>query len=134
MTAGPVSGRCLCGAIRYAYEGDVNWAGHCHCETCRRQCAAPVTSFFGVDNDRFRWTAGRPAAYASSEGVERLFCGVCGAPMAYRSAQFDHEIHLYAATLDDPSAFEPTAHFFHGERLSWLHLSDDLKKNEVGGL
>jgi len=37
------TGRCLCGAVTYSYEGLENWQAHCHCESCRRATASPMT-------------------------------------------------------------------------------------------
>ena len=58
-----VKGRCLCGGVRYEYEGEVNWTGHCHCESCRRNCSAPMTTFFAVNNGNWRWTGDTPGEY-----------------------------------------------------------------------
>ncbi len=129
-----VTGRCLCGGVRYAYEGKVNWTGHCHCESCRRNCSAPMTTFFALNNGNWRWTGDEPGEYRSSAKAKRYFCKTCGTPMAYWHEKFDYETHFYAASLEDPSGFEPTQHFHYDERLPWLHLSDDLKKHQVGGL
>lgn len=54
--------------------------------------------------------------------------------MAYTHEKFPLETHFYAASLEDPSDFEPTAHFFYSEKLPWLHVEDNLKKHGVGGL
>ncbi len=129
-----VKGHCLCGAVSYAYSGEVNWRGHCHCESCRRNCSAPMTTFFGVNNAQWEWTGAEPQVYQSSAKVRRYFCGACGTPMAYFSDQFPHETHFYAASLEHPEDFAPTVHFFYGEKLPWLHIGDDLKKHGVGGL
>ena len=120
------SGRCLCGAVRYAFDGAPNWQVHCHCESCRRATAAPFTSFLGVPRDRFRWTAEAPATFASSPGATRSFCATCGTQMAYQTSDCPHEIDLYAATLDDPSGFRATRHVHWDEHLPWLHLADGL--------
>ena len=45
---------------------------------------------------------------------------------------FPDETHLYAASLDDPNLYRPTAHIFWSERLPWIELSDDLPKHEKG--
>ncbi len=127
------TGRCLCGAVSFAYEGRENWRAHCHCESCRRACAAPFTTFLGVPDTAFRWTGRAPATYASSEGVQRSFCPVCGSQVAYKADRYPDEIHLYAALLDDAAAFEPRGHVHWAERLPWIHLSDDLKKKEGSG-
>ncbi|MGB3313058.1 MAG: GNAT family N-acetyltransferase, partial [Albidovulum sp.] len=120
------TGRCLCGAVRFAFEGAPNWQMHCHCESCRRATAAPFTSFLAVNLAAFRWTGIPPAGRDSSPGVRRYFCAACGTPMGYQSTARAHEIDLYAATLDDPSSYVPTNHVHWNERVSWLHPNDGL--------
>lgn len=122
------SGRCLCGAVAYEFEGEPLWSSYCHCETCRRTCSAPVAAFLGVDRIAFRWTGEAPAAYESSPGVRRLFCGRCGSPMAYDSERDMRVIHLYAASLDEPAAYRPTLHVHHAERLPWFDVKDGLPR------
>lgn len=123
-----LSGHCLCGAVTWTAKGPELWASYCHCESCRRNCAAPVTAFFGVPRAGFRWTGAKPAAYASSPGVTRRFCGTCGTPMAYLTDEDPAGIHLYAATLDDPAAYRPRQHVFHATHLPWLKIDDDLPR------
>lgn len=120
------SGHCLCGAVRFSFEGAPNWQAHCHCESCRRATASPFTSFLGVSHATFRWTGTPPAERESSPGVRRSFCAACGTPMAYQSPTRPHEIDLYAAALDDPSSYAPTHHVHWNERLPWVKLADGL--------
>lgn len=124
-------GHCLCGRIAFHFDGVPNWQAHCHCESCRRNCAAPMTSFFGIDHGKWRWTGDAPALYASSPGVRRYFCPHCGTPMAYESDRWPHERHFYAATLDDPSAFQPTEHVNWNEHLPWAAPADRLPRRYV---
>lgn len=122
------SGRCLCGAVSYEFDGPPNWQAHCHCESCRRATSSPFTSFFAVDHARLRFTGIAPATYVSSPGVARSFCPRCGSPVAYQSPARAHELDLYALTLDDPSRFAATVHVHFNERLPWLHLADGLPR------
>ncbi len=121
-------GHCLCGAVSWEYEGKETWACYCHCDDCRRNCAAPVTAFIGVPLGSFRWTGATAKSYASSPGVQRHFCDTCGTPMAFEAEHYEEEIHLYAASLDKPEDFEPKFHVHYEERLPWLHMNDDLEK------
>lgn len=114
------TGRCLCGKIRFEFSGPVNWSGYCHCESCRRNCAAPVTAFIGVPNAAYRWTGDTPATYASSDHATRYFCDRCGTPMAYASTKYPDEIHFYTASLDRPEAFPPTTQYHRRERIKWF--------------
>lgn len=122
------SGHCLCGAVAFAFEGEPNWQAHCHCESCRRNCSAPYTSYLGVSHGKWRWTGKVPGVYLSSPGVRRHFCPDCGTPMAFEGESWPHEIHFYAASLSDPAAYRPTAHANWNEHLPWVAVADGLKK------
>lgn len=122
-------GGCQCGALRYTTTGSPFWSMHCHCQSCRRATGAPVASFFGMNRGQVTWDGAR-SFYNSSPGVTRGFCPACGTPMLYMSTRWPGEVHLYAATLDDPGLYEPTAHVHWAERVPWLTLDDELTKHE----
>jgi hypothetical protein len=125
----PFTGRCLCGAVTFRGTEPPLWQAHCHCESCRRATASPFTSFLGLQDGTWNWTGAAPRTYQSSPGTFRDFCPTCGTQMAYHSDRIPGERHFYAATLDDPSEFTPTAHDHADEMLPWLHLADDLPRS-----
>jgi hypothetical protein len=127
-----VTGRCLCGDIRYEYRGAPKVL-HCHCESCRRHTSSPVASFVCVPADGFRYTKGTPAAYASSPGVTRTHCGRCGSPMTYTSNR-NTQVDIYVGTLDDPAAIAPTYHAFTEEQLPWFEIADALPRFAQGSI
>lgn len=126
-------GHCLCGDVAFEYSGPENWRGHCHCESCRRNCSAPFTTFMGVPRTAFRWTGKAPGVYQSSPGVRRLFCAHCGTPMAFEADRYPDEIHLYAASLEESSGFVPDFHVHWAEKVPWVQLADDLPKYPHSG-
>lgn len=123
-----MKGHCHCGAVFWESSAPVAWSCYCHCEDCRRNCAAPVTAFIGIPHDAVRWGGEAPKTYRSSKGVERLFCGTCGTQMAYRNARDTANLHLYTATLENPAALPPRFHVFHAEHLGWLNINDSLPR------
>lgn len=127
------TGRCLCGAVRYAAEGEPLWVAHCHCESCRRASGAPMVTWAGFRRGEVRWTAATPKAYASSQGVERRFCPECGTPLTYESTRWPDETHILAATLDDPDSVTPTRHVYWAEHLSWMAPGDSLPRHAGTG-
>ena len=122
-------GRCLCGAVTYEFSGPEIWRAYCHCESCRRAISSPVAAFLGVPRAAFRFTGTAPAVYRSSPGVRRLFCARCGSPMGYESERWADEMHLYAASLEDPAAYRPQGHVHTAEQLPWFDVKDDLPRN-----
>ena len=123
-----MQGHCHCGAVSWSNSGDVAWCCYCHCEDCRRNCAAPVAAFFGMPHAAHRWTGKQPRTYRSSDKVERLFCPDCGTPMAYCHADDRVNIHLYVCTLDRPETLQPAFHVHTCDQLPWFDTRDDLPR------
>ena len=121
-------GRCLCKAVSFEIDTPIKSCVNCHCESCRRQCSAPMTTYIGVPDAQWRWTGKAPKVYQSSPGVERTFCGNCGTPLSFRSERLSGVMHLYVAAMEEPERFEPELHVAYEEKLSWLNLGDDLPK------
>lgn len=123
-------GGCMCGKVRYRAEGEPVWVLHCHCESCRRSASAPMVTWVGYREEQFGLTGADPKSYASSQGVQRRFCGDCGSQLIFISERWPGEVHILAATLDDPASVTPTGHVYTVEKLPWLHLGDDLPRYE----
>ncbi len=119
-------GRCFCGAVTFEIDAPIKWCVLCHCESCRRQCSAPVTAFVGADHGKWRWTGARPKFRTSSPGVERSFCGDCGSPISYRSEHLSGFMNFHVAAMEQPERFVPTRHVAVEERLPWFPIADDL--------
>ncbi len=121
-------GRCLCKAVNFEIDVPAQSCVNCHCESCRRQCSAPMTTYIGVLDSQWRWTGEAPKLYRSSPGVERTFCGNCGTPISFRSERMSDVMHFYVAAMEEPERFEPELHVAYEEKLSWLNIGDDLPK------
>lgn len=121
-------GHCLCSTIRFAFEGEPNWVVHCHCESCRRAASAPVVTWISVPRAYLRFTEGNPRYYRSSSQAKRGFCSDCGSPLSYENDQLPDEVHLYAASLADPTGVVVSRHVFVEDQLDWFEIQDDLPR------
>ena len=122
----PLSGHCYCGAVRFEIDGNSDWIGHCHCESCRRASGSVMTTFAGFKLDQVRFTGDAPAEYVTDDGVTRHFCARCGSPVAYRNSDTPDDIHLQLGLFDDLEALRPEDHSFREEKASWLQVDDQL--------
>ena len=113
----PLEGGCLCGTVRYRIDAAPMEAGICHCVTCRRAAGAQSVAWVTVPATGFAWTAGAPARHASSPGVIRSHCAVCGTSLAYQATP--ESVDVTIASLDDPEAVPPTKEIWLSHRLSW---------------
>jgi len=126
-----LTGGCFCGEVRYAVDAAMAAeACVCHCENCRRTTGAPMVAWFSVKPEAFRFTAGAPVRFASSETGERQFCGRCGAQLTFQDSQLN-EIDVTTASLDDPTAVPPRDQIWVDRRLDWmdgLHALPELPR------
>lgn len=132
-----LNGHCLCGDIAYEIEGKPLWLAYCHCASCRRQTASPVTLFFGANRQSVTWLHGEPAVYNSSPGVSRSFCALCGTPICYSSSDRPDEIDFYHGTLARPESLSPAdmdsgRHVYVGEQIAWFEIFDSLPRYHAG--
>ncbi len=127
-------GGCLCGKVRYQAIGDPRWVAHCHCDSCRRAAGAPMVTWAGYDRSKVTWPEGDPAYFASSEGVRRGFCPACGTSLTYEGARWPDEVHLLAATLENPASVTPERHVYWAEHLPWMEDGDGLPRLPTTGL
>jgi hypothetical protein len=121
-----LTGRCLCGAVRYRCGPPLYPATLCHCESCRRAAGAHAVGWVTVDAESLAYTAEPPTEYRSSPGVFRSFCGRCGTPLSYRREQRAGEVDLTLATLDRPDEIAPVDHIWMEDALRWDRPADGL--------
>ena len=118
-------GGCLCGAIRYRFEGPPRVVSHCHCGMCRSVSGAGFLTWLTVRKDR---TAidGELGWYTSSDWGRRGFCQTCGTHVAAGSDHYPRHWDIPAGTLDAPGAVTPERHVFADDKVDWIDISDDL--------
>jgi len=114
-----LTGRCLCGAIRYRCGPRLYPPTLCHCESCRRASAAPAVGWLTVKSTDLTYLTGTPREFESSPGVIRSFCGRCGTPLSYRAAKRPGEVDLTLCTLDDPGLAAPVDHIWMQDAPGW---------------
>ena len=129
--AGPVTGGCLCGAVRFRLRDRPDWTSYCHCKDCRRATGAPVVAFVGAATATVSFEGEvEPATHRSSPEVRRSFCRRCGSPIGYRDERLPGMTYFFLGALDEPEAFPPRHHAFESQRLPWLHLDDGLPRRD----
>ena len=104
-----IEGGCLCGSVRYRAWGKAYGITHCHCRTCRRASGAPFVTWAGFDEDKFTFTDGEPARYASSAHVVRTFCARCGTALTYRRSDLPDSIDVTLGSMEAQEAQEVIA-------------------------
>ena len=137
------NGQCFCGSVEFALSGDPEVMAYCHCSSCRKWSAGPVSAFTlwkpenlkilkGLDNiESFDKNPGTSDAVVNSN---RKWCKTCGGHL--------FTDHPAMGMIDVPSAvisnfsFKPAFHVHYQETVH--SIKDGLPKfkdlpKEAGG-
>lgn len=116
-----LTGKCLCGAVRYELTGAPKVVALCHCRDCQRAAGAPAVSWAMYPESALTVTQGHPKTINSSGTALRSFCPDCGSGLFYRNAEIlPGLVDVQTATLDDPDALPPAVQVQVAERLGWM--------------
>jgi hypothetical protein len=123
-----LTGRCLCGAVRYEVDGDIGPIAFCHCVECRRASGSAFAANANVDTREHRFTSGAGAIveYESSAGKFRAFCSRCGSPLYSRTAAEPETLRIRLGTLDQDPGGRPRLHVWTSEKAAWFDILDDV--------
>lgn len=121
-----VSGRCLCGAVRFSLTPSTRDVGACHCSMCRRWTAGP---FMVLDHDGPVAFEGAEniGTYTSSEWGERAFCKTCGTSLYWKMRGAEH-FAVSAGALDDQSGLRFAGEIFIDEKPGYYAFANATHK------
>ncbi len=123
-------GGCLCGAVRFHFEGASLWCAHCHCTLCQRAHGAPVVTWVGVPREHFHLDAGAHLRwYDSTPGASRGFCDACGSTLFFQSTRWPDEMHIVRSNFDGAIDREPSGHAYWETHVAWLAFGDALPRS-----
>jgi hypothetical protein len=119
----PVVGGCLCGAVRYRYEGPIGPARYCHCADCRRVTGSAFNVGVQFEIAMFRVDQGDLKTFTkradSGNLISRSFCTECGSPIFTSSPAHPAHIYVKAGSLDDPSVVKPDVQHWRHSAVPW---------------
>jgi hypothetical protein len=100
-----VSGRCLCGAVRFAVDGPLDGVTLCHCVECRRW-HGHICAMTAAKQDQIRFESDRGLRWIDSPESDaharRGFCGECGSSLFW-DPPGDEWVSSAAGALDPPT-------------------------------
>ncbi len=121
----PVTGGCLCGAIRCESTEPPNWVKYCHCRICQQAYGGLYAVGLEFPGEAFRYTKGEVTYYQSSSWAKRGFCANCGSPVDHLYVN-DPDPIVCIGTLDHPEDWPPGSHVGIESKVPWYVISDDL--------
>jgi hypothetical protein len=129
-----LTGRCLCGDVRFEIDRNTGPLAYCHCESCRRASGSAFGANADVRVANLRWLAGRETLreYESSPGKLRAFCPRCGSPVFSRRVDQPEIVRIRFGLLDADPGRRPFGHFFVSEKAAWYEIADAVPQHAGG--
>lgn len=113
------TGSCLCGARKYAIDGEIGGVWICHCSQCRKATGSTGNAILIVPKAQFRWLAGEDhcETFILRPTYSITRCRTCGTPLP--AEEDEANVYVTAGTLDDPLGLPITGRMFCGSRADW---------------
>ena len=127
MSEAAVTGRCLCGRVRFELTEPPVDAGYCHCTRCQRRTGGGSSAQARIDGRTFRLVAGeehvqcwRPA----DSDFAKCFCRECGAHLFSRNRD-GTKMSVRMAAFDRDPGVRPQWRAFTTYAAEWEPIPDD---------
>jgi hypothetical protein len=123
----PMTGRCLCGEVRFEVTEPLVSAVYCHCTRCQRRTGSAAAASALIVPGSLRVTAGEELvrAYEPPDGFAKDFCGACGGALWARNPADSTQRAVRLGCFDADPGIRPSAHQFVDYAASWEPIPDD---------
>lgn len=126
-----ITGGCLCGGVRYEYDGEITEISMCHCSQCRKAQGSAFVAVSPIETARLRILSGQELLkeYRAVPAKARVFCSHCGSPIYSARDDLPEVRRLRLGTVDTPFRCDNAYHIFTDSKASWHAIRDDLPRH-----
>ena len=123
----PLTGGCLCGAVRFEVTEPLVSAGYCHCTRCQRRTGTAASAQARIARGSLRVLSGDELirAYEPPDGFAKHFCSACGSALWSRSRDDPEFVSVRLGAFDGDPGIRPSARSFVAYAAPWEPIPDD---------
>jgi hypothetical protein len=123
----PITGGCLCGAVRFEVSEPFAASNYCHCTRCQRRTGTAASANARAQPGTFRVVAGadRMRSWKPPEGAEKFFCGDCGSALFSRSGSRGETYGVRLGAIDGDPGIRPSSRQYTENAAVWEPIPDD---------
>ena len=126
-----IKGSCLCGRVRYSYEGDINEVSMCHCSQCRKAQGTAFAANSPLQSDKLTYDGTEfIKEFACTGDKVRAFCSECGSPLYSAKASLPNIKRVRLGSVETPFTCPTHYHIYTDSTASWFEISDGYKQFE----
>jgi hypothetical protein len=123
----PLTGGCLCGAVRYEISEPLQEATYCHCTRCQRLSGTGASANGWAVRDALHWVSGEEhlRVWWPPDGWGKAFCAICGAALFSRPRQDSVLVSVRLGSFDADPGIRPSVRHHTATAASWEPIPDD---------
>jgi hypothetical protein len=123
----PLTGGCLCGAVRFEVTQPLVSASYCHCTRCQRRTGTAASVSGRIAPGSLRVVAGEDLvrSYEPADGFAKDFCVGCGGALWSRDPQDPDVISVRLGAFDSDPGVRPSYRQFVAYAAPWEPIPDD---------
>lgn len=127
MTEPPLTGRCLCGAVRFAVDAPLEASWYCHCTRCQHRTGTGSSVGARAAPGSVRVTAGEEHVreWAPADGHVKCFCAICGGHLWSRDPMAPGVFSIRMGAFDADPGVRPVARQFTAYAVVWEPIPED---------
>jgi hypothetical protein len=124
----PLTGGCLCGAVRFEIDAPLLSASWCHCSRCQRRTGTPASVQGRIAPGSLRLLQGEEALGAfvpDDGGFAKVFCKECGSALWSQNPADDEIMAVRFGAFDGDPGIRPQWRQFVDYAAAWDPIPDD---------
>ena len=125
-----LSGRCLCGKIKFSGDTEIKLMANCHCRDCRAATGAAYGTLLFVAEDALH-VSGTPKVFRhkadSGADMEKHFCPDCGSQLFGRNSNRPNMVSMRAGVVEQTDLVKPSVNVFLDSKIPSTPIDPELK-------
>jgi hypothetical protein len=120
----PLTGGCLCGAVRFEVTGPPVSSSYCHCHRCQRRSGTAASANAKVRSEDFHIVQGAElvAGWKPEDGARKCFCRECG---GHLFSELGDSIGVRLGAFDGDPGVRPQWRQWVASAAVWEPIPDD---------
>ena len=123
-----MTGRCLCGGVRYEVTEPFVSASYCHCTRCQRRTGTAASAQARTAPGALQVVQGADLVrewVPPDHGWAKCFCSACGSALWSRSRDDPSVLSVRLGTVDGDPGIRPAYRQFVAYAARWEEIPDD---------
>lgn len=122
-----IEGGCLCGKVRFEFNGEISEISMCHCSQCRKAQGSAFVPVSPINSSKITFE-GREhiKEFQTTEKKVRAFCKNCGSPLYSARSDLPGVIRLRIGSVKTQFNCDKKYHIYVDSKATWYDITDNF--------